>query len=142
MRTQAFDPYIADDAFERHTTQRVLSLDELLRTSDIVTLHVPLTVETRAMIGAAQLGLLRAGAIMINASRGEVADQQAALDALAAGALGGLAFDVFDPEPPNRSFPDDPRLILTPHIGGCTHEAKAAIGVKLWEKICAFYATA
>src|SRR5438105_3066464 len=53
----------------------------------------------------------------------------------------GLALDVFDPEPPTAGFADDPRLILTPHIGGCTFESKAAIGAKLFEKIAAFYAS-
>ena len=134
MRVQAFDPYIARQAM------LVESLDELLRTSDIVTLHVPLTEETRRMIGAPQIALMRRGAYLINAARGEVLDQQAALTALSGNHLAGLALDVFDPEPPPSGFPDDPRLILTPHIGGCTYEAKAAIGAKLYEKICAFYA--
>jgi D-3-phosphoglycerate dehydrogenase len=140
MRVQAFDPYISDADFVERQASRVGSLDELLRTSDIVTLHVPLTAETRRMIAAPQLAFMRAGAILINAARGEVVDQNAALAALAANRLGGLALDVFDPEPPSTGFPDDPRLILTPHIGGCTFEAKAAIGAKLYEKIAAFYA--
>jgi len=68
-----------------------------------------------------------------------VLDQKAALDALRSNHLAGLALDVFDPEPPTHPFPDDPRLILTPHIGGCTHEAKSAVGAKLYEKIVVFY---
>jgi D-3-phosphoglycerate dehydrogenase len=141
MRVHAFDPYISDADFVERQASRVGSLDALLRTSDIVTLHVPLTVETRRMIAAPQLEAMRPGAILINAARGEILDQSAALAALAANRLGGLALDVFDPEPPTTGFPDDPRLILTPHIGGCTFEAKAAIGAKLYEKIAAFYAT-
>ena len=137
VRAQAIDPYIADAAFG--SVRRETSLEELLRSSDIVTMHVPLTPETRGMVGRAQIDLLPRGAFLINAARGEVLDQRAALDALAADRLGGLALDVFDPEPPAGPFPDDPRLILTPHIGGCTWEAKAAIGEKLYEKICAFY---
>ncbi len=140
MRVQAFDPYISDTDFSERQASRVGSLDELLRASDIVTLHVPLTAETRRMIAAPQLAAMRPGAILINVARGEVLDQNAALGALAANRLGGLALDVFDPEPPSTRFPDDPRLILTPHIGGCTFEAKAAIGAKLYEKIAAFYA--
>ena len=140
MRVHAFDPYISDADFVERQASRVGALDALLRTSDIVTLHVPLTVETRRMIAAPQLEAMRPGAILINAARGEILDQSAALAALAANRLGGLALDVFDPEPPTTGFPDDPRLILTPHIGGCTFEAKAAIGAKLYEKIAAFYA--
>src|SRR5439155_19129922 len=121
--------------------KRVESLDRLLATSDIVTLHVPLTTETRRMIGMPQLERMPRGSVLITAARGEVVDQRAVLDALASGHLGGVAIDVFDPEPPNTTFPDDPRLILTPHIAGCTHECRSAIGEKLWRKIVEFYAT-
>jgi D-3-phosphoglycerate dehydrogenase len=138
-RVSAFDPYISDDDFAQRSATRVPSLDALLRSSDILTLHVPFTPETRSMIGASELAALPQGAIVINAARGEVLDVDAALDALSRNALGGLALDVYDPEPPTRTWPNDPRLILTPHIAGCTTEAKSAIGAKLYEKICAFY---
>jgi phosphoglycerate dehydrogenase-like enzyme len=139
MRVSAYDPYISDDDFAQRGATRVPSLDALLRASDIVTLHVPYTPETRVMIGANEIGSMPPGAIVINAARGEVLDVDAALDALSRNILGGLALDVYDPEPPARQWPDDPRLILTPHIAGCTTEAKSAIGAKLYEKICAFY---
>lgn len=132
MNVQAYDPYVA----EAH----VATLDELLRTSDILTLHVPLTDETRKMIGAAEIAKLRRGSYLINASRGEVLDQRAALAALADGHLAGVALDVFDPEPPDAPLPDDPRLILTPHIGGCSYEVKTTVGGRLYERIVEFYA--
>ena len=135
MRVSAVDPYITNF----YNAARIESLDDLLRTSGIVTLHVPLTDETRRMIGAREIASMPRGSILINAARGEVIDQAAALDALRSNHLGGLALDVFDPEPPRGGFPDDPRLILTPHIAGCTHEAKSAVGAKLFEKIAAFY---
>ena len=138
MRVAAIDPYISDDDFKERGATRVASLELLLRGSDIVTLHVPLTGETRGMIGGPQIAAMPRGSVLINAARGEVLDQNAALAALRSLHLGGLALDVFDPEPPAEGLPDDPRLILTPHIGGCTHEAKAAIGAKLYEKIIAF----
>ena len=72
---------------------------------------------------------------MINAARGEVLDLDAALAALASNHLGGLAIDVFDPEPPSRAFPDDPRLIVTPHIAGCTFEAKNDAAELLYAKL-------
>ena len=131
MDVQAYDPYVAD--------AKVETLDELLRTSDILTLHVPLTEETRKMIGAKEIAKLVKGSYLINASRGEVLDQQAALDALRSEHLAGLALDVFDPEPPVAPLPDDPRLILTPHIGGCSYEVKTTVGGRLFEKIAAFY---
>jgi D-3-phosphoglycerate dehydrogenase len=139
MRVAAFDPYISDQDFIDRGAVRITSADALLRDSDILTLHVPFTVETRSMIGAERLAMLPPGAIVINAARGEILDVAAALAALARNALGGLALDVYDPEPPTRIWPDDPRLILTPHIAGCTTEAKSAIGAKLYEKIRAFY---
>jgi len=114
MQVRACDPYVAEaDA----------TLDDVLR-CDVLTLHVPLTHETRNMIGANEIASMPRGAILINAARGEVLDLDAALSALANDHLGGLAIDVFDPEPPSRVFPDDPRLIVTPHIAGCTFEAK------------------
>jgi len=129
MTVAAYDPYVGE--------ARAESLDALLRGSDIVTLHVPLTEETRGMIAAPQLAAMPPGAFLINAARGEVLDTDAALAALAANHLGGLALDVFDPEPPSRSWPADPRLILTPHIAGGTHEARACIGSLLWDRIVA-----
>ena len=140
MRVTAFDPYISDDDFAQRGASRVTSLNALLRDSDIITIHVPFTAETRGMIGANEIASMPRGAIVINAARGEVLDVDAALAALARNGLGGLALDVYDPEPPTRRWPDDPRLILTPHIAGCTTEAKSAIGAKLYEKICAYYA--
>lgn len=133
MEPFAYDPYVAEATAP--------SLQALLTSSDIVTLHVPLTEETRGMIGAREIASMPRGAFLINAARGEVLDQRAALEALENGQLAGLAMDVFDPEPPVGGFPDDPRLILTPHVGGCSHECKMAIGARLYEKIVAFYAT-
>jgi phosphoglycerate dehydrogenase-like enzyme len=135
VHTSAYDPYISDF----HGTAPVGSLDALLSSSDIVTLHVPLTGETRRMISAPQLARMPRGSFLVNAARGEVLDQEAALDALAGHHLAGLALDVYDPEPPLAPLPHDPRLVLTPHIGGCSHECKAAIVDRLYEKISERY---
>ena len=132
MRVEAYDPYVP--------AARAPSLDALLSESDIVTLHVPLTQETRKMIGAREIALMPKGSYLINAARGEVLDQRAALEALASDHLAGLALDVFDPEPPDTPLPDDPRLILTPHIAGCSYEVKTTVGGKLYEKIVEYYA--
>jgi len=137
VQPAAYDPYIDDH--EARGATAAPSLDALLASSDIVTLHVPLTEETRRMIAAPQLARMRRGSFLINAARGEVLDQQAALDALASHHLAGLALDVYDPEPPPAPLPNDPRLILTPHIAGCSHECKSTIGETLYEKIAAFY---
>lgn len=136
MHVRAYDPYVEDFG----VAERV-DFKTLLAASDVLTLHVPLTSETRKMIGANEIASLKRGSFVINAARGEVLDQNAALAALQSNHLAGLALDVFDPEPPVGGFPDDPRLILTPHIGGCSFECKADIGALLYEKIAAFYAT-
>ncbi|MGZ8830626.1 MAG: NAD(P)-dependent oxidoreductase [Thermoanaerobaculia bacterium] len=140
MQVAAFDPYLSDGQVTERGATRAGSLQFLLSSSDIVTLHVPLTSETRRMIGARELEMMRAGSLLVNTARGEIIDQRAALAALASNHLAGLALDVFDPEPPKETFPDDPRLILTPHVAGCTFECRHAIGQKLWEKIVEFYA--
>jgi D-3-phosphoglycerate dehydrogenase len=131
MRVEAYDPYVPE--------ARVKTLEELVRNTDILTLHVPLTSETRKMIGADELAMLPRGSYLINASRGEVLDQNAALDALQRDHLAGVALDVFDPEPPTAPLPDDPRLILTPHIGGCSYEVKTTVGGQLFRKIAEYY---
>ena len=138
MRVVAYDPYITDFGIAK----RADSLIELIAASEIITLHVPLTDETRKMIAARELAMMKRGTIVINASRGEVLDTEAALASLVDhNHLGGLALDVFDPEPPRHPLPHDPRLILTPHIAGCTAESKTAAGVKLYEKLVEFYQT-
>jgi D-3-phosphoglycerate dehydrogenase len=138
MRVQAFDPYLSDDDFRERGAARAATLRELLATSSIVSLHVPLTAETRKVIDAAAIASMPRGSYLINAARGEVLDQDAALRALAEGQLAGLALDVFDPEPPVAPLPDDSRLILTPHVGGCSYECKGDIGALLYEKIVAW----
>ncbi|HET7712025.1 MAG TPA: NAD(P)-dependent oxidoreductase [Thermoanaerobaculia bacterium] len=138
MPVTALDPYLNKPDFAERGAMRAAGLQELLEQSDIVSLHVPLTDETRRMIGAGEIAQIRRGGILINAARGEVIDLAAALKALESNHLGGLALDVFDSEPPSIRFPDDPRLILTPHIAGCTHECRTASGERLYEKIVAF----
>jgi D-3-phosphoglycerate dehydrogenase / 2-oxoglutarate reductase len=117
------------------------TLDALLETADVVTLHVPETPQTAGMIGPAQLALMKPGAHLINASRGSVVDIGALADWLRTGRLGGAAIDVFPTEPksageefvsPLRNFEN---VILTPHIGGSTEEAQASIGSEVAGKL-------
>jgi len=110
------------------------SLQDLLAQSDFVTLHVPATAQTHNMIGAAELGRMRKGAYLLNASRGTVVDIPALASALRTGRLAGAAIDVYptEPEANGEGFETElrgiPNVILTPHIGGSTVEAQAAIG--------------
>jgi phosphoglycerate dehydrogenase-like enzyme len=98
----------------------VLPLDELLRQADIVTLHVPLTGTTRALIGARELALMKPSATIINTSRGQVIDEPALVAALQAGRLRAAGLDVFaqEPTPPDNPLLAMPNVVITPHIGG------------------------
>ncbi len=110
------------------------TLEELLASSDFVTLHVPETPQTKNMMGAAEIAQMRDGSYLINLSRGTVVDVEALASAVRSGKLGGAALDVYPEEPESNS--DDftsvvrglPNVILTPHIGGSTAEAQEAIG--------------
>ncbi|HYP97957.1 MAG TPA: phosphoglycerate dehydrogenase [Polyangiaceae bacterium] len=112
----------------------VATLDELLAEADYVSLHVPATPQTKNMIGARELGLMRKGTYLLNASRGTVVDIPALAAALKSGHLGGAAIDVFPQEPESNSDPFKSELqglknvILTPHVGGSTSEAQEMIG--------------
>jgi D-3-phosphoglycerate dehydrogenase len=136
MTIRAFDPYLTPSDFEQRGAAASPSLSDLLGDSDIVTLHVPLTEETRRILGRRELDLLPAGAFIINASRGPVLDTDAVLAALAEGKLGGVGLDVYESEPPERSWPHDSRLILTPHIAGCSAQSKESIGRLIYARIC------
>ena len=121
--------------------RQAASLQELLATSDIVSLHVPELPSTQWMIGAAEIAAMKPGAILINASRGTVVEIDPLADALRAGQLLGAAIDVFPVEPrTNKDEFTSPlrgldNVILTPHIGGSTMEAQANIGLEVAEKL-------
>ena len=106
-----------------------LALDELLAQADVVTLHVPLTADTRHLLDAGRIARMRPGAILINTSRGGIVDEAALAQALHAGVLRGAALDVFEAEPlpAGSALADAPNLILTPHIAGLTQEANTRV---------------
>jgi D-3-phosphoglycerate dehydrogenase / 2-oxoglutarate reductase len=139
MEVAAFDPYIALDEFARRGAVAAASLADLLRRSDIVSLHVPITSETAGMIDAAAIEQMPRGSFLINAARGGVVDTAAVAAALEIGHLAGVAFDVFATEPPGVVALPPERSIVTPHIAGCSAEAKESIGRSLYREICAFY---
>ncbi|QMV50420.1 phosphoglycerate dehydrogenase [Ewingella americana] len=124
--------------------QQIASLNELLQTSDVVTLHVPETLNTKDMIGAEQLAQMKPGSLLINASRGTVIDIPALCDALRSKHLSGAAIDVFPEEPATNSDPfhsplcEFDNVILTPHIGGSTMEAQEGIGLEVAGKLAKY----
>ncbi|KAJ1503421.1 hypothetical protein HMI56_002157 [Coelomomyces lativittatus] len=126
------------------TAQQLDSLDQVLKTADIVTLHVPETPETHLMIKKEQLKLMKKGAFLINASRGSVVEVNDLAEALHSGQLGGAAIDVYPTEPASNG-PDFkspligcPNTILTPHIGGSTEEAQRAIGYEVSKAVITY----
>jgi len=118
-RVRLYDPY-ADQRALRELGEPVAELDDLLRGCDVVSLHARLTPETRGMIGARELALLPAGAVVVNCARGALLDEEALCDSLESGRLAAAGLDVFAVEPP---LPDSrlrtaPRLVMTPHLAG------------------------
>ncbi|TQV67811.1 3-phosphoglycerate dehydrogenase [Exilibacterium tricleocarpae] len=130
MSVIACDPYLAPDSPAWDDTES-LELDALLRRADVVSLHVPLTDETRHLIDAAAIGTMKKDAILINAARGGIVDEAALAAALRAGELGGAALDVFEREPLSGAdgarFDDLSSLLLTPHIAGVTVESNVRV---------------
>jgi phosphoglycerate dehydrogenase-like enzyme len=117
-------------------------LDDLLKTSDVISIHVPLLPETQGMLGEPQLALMKAGAVLIQASRGGVLDEAALAASLQSGHLGGAAVDVYSKEPPDPENPllalqgDAARKILfTPHIAGVTRQASAYLYQTAWRNV-------
>jgi len=126
MAVQAHDPYVQDDVFQDARVERSGSIDELLGSAHVVSVHVPLLEETRGLIGAAAIGHMRRGAFLLNTSRGPIVDVEAVVEALRAGHLGGAGLDVFPSEPPDpRAFDGAPNLVVTPHAAFYSDESIA-----------------
>lgn len=138
MSVAAYDPLLpADHAAWAHAIRQPLT--ELLKDSDVVSLHVPLTDATRNMIDARAIATMRRGAILVNAARGGVVDEAALCESLRAGHLGGAALDVFAREPVDAAagalFAGVPNLILTPHIAGVTEESNVRVSAVTAEAV-------
>jgi D-3-phosphoglycerate dehydrogenase len=136
--------YDIEDKLVLGNSEQVKSLSELLEISDVVSLHVPETAETKNLIGADEIAKMKKGAILINASRGTVIDIDALVAALDSGHLSGAAIDVYPVEPksnheefvsPLRGFDN---VLLTPHVGGSTQEAQQNIGIEVAGKLAKY----
>lgn len=137
-----FDPAPRDPEAARALGAQPLSLEKLLETADVVTLHIPLIPSTQGLIGASQLAAMKPGAILIQASRGGIVDESALAASLNSGHLGGAAIDVYSDEPPP---PDNPlllltgdaarRILFTPHIAGVTRQATSFLLRSAWRNV-------
>lgn len=140
MAVQAFDALLDDDdpAFAESGV-RCAGLDELIRGSDVLSLHVPLAESTRGMIGPGRIAAMKPGAVLINTARGGIVDEPALAQALRSGRLAGAAVDVFgaEPLPASPHFQDCPNLILTPHVAGLSVEANQRVSSLIAQRVLA-----
>jgi D-3-phosphoglycerate dehydrogenase/(S)-sulfolactate dehydrogenase len=139
MRVLAFDPFISADAAQKLGVELV-DLNALWAQSDVISLHVPLTEQTRNLVNAGVLAKVKKGAILVNCARGGIVDEKALAEALASGHLGGAAMDVFEKEPPPADHPlfKFDNFVCTPHIGASTEEAQSAVAIAIAEQLVAF----
>jgi D-3-phosphoglycerate dehydrogenase / 2-oxoglutarate reductase len=136
MRVIAYDPYIAPAVGEKVGAEMV-SLENLLAQADVITVHTPLTDETRGMIGAREISRMKDGVILVNCARGGIYEEGALAEALAGGKVAGAAIDVFEDEPPARDHPllNAKNVIVSPHIGANTIEAQDRVAVQTAEMV-------
>jgi phosphoglycerate dehydrogenase-like enzyme len=137
-----YDPALKDKSRADALGATALALDDLLKTADVVTLHVPLMAATRNLIGAPQLALMKKDAVLINAARGGVVDEAALAQALTDNRIAGAAVDVYSIEP---AAADNPllqltgdaasRLLLTPHVAGVTRQSAAFLFKASWQNV-------
>jgi D-3-phosphoglycerate dehydrogenase len=129
MKVIGFDPFLSPERAGQLGIESVSGLDQLLPRCDFLTVHTPLTDETRNLIGAAQLAQLRRGARVLNCARGGIISEEALAEALRSGHLAGAALDVFVQEPPPANHPllALPNVVTTPHLGASTAEAQASV---------------
>ncbi|MBU2260349.1 MAG: hydroxyacid dehydrogenase [Proteobacteria bacterium] len=124
MKVIAFDPYVKPEAAGELGVVLCTRMDDVFRQADVVSLHTPLTPETRGFVNEAKLRLMKPTAFLVNFSRGEVVDEKALYEALKTGVIAGAAIDVYDPEPPLKDNPlfELENIILSPHSAALTQE--------------------
>ena len=149
MKVAAYDPYVDAAAMKEKGADKAETLEELCAISDYISLHTPLTGETRGMISEKEFAQMKDGAILINCARGGVVDEAAAKAALLSGKLAGFSTDVLVNELVGKGLGDNARLeselfgvrgfTASPHIGGSTHEAYDGIGEHIVGKVAEFF---
>ena len=137
MTVLAYDPYLSASRATALQVELVETLDDLLPRADFITLHMPSTPETRHMLNAEKIALMKKGVRIINAARGDLIEVNALAEALKSGHVAGAAIDVYEVEPPAADFPlrDLPNVVLTPHLGASTAEAQENVGIEVAQSI-------
>ncbi len=138
MHVVGYDPFLSRELFHRIGVEPVDTLDEAFQRADVLSLHMPLTPETRGLVGERELGLLKPGALIVNTARGPLVDLDALDAALESGTLGGVALDVFPSEPPApHPLFERPNVLITPHLAASTREAQDRAGEQVAEQVVA-----
>ncbi len=133
MRVLAYDPYLAASRARAMQVELIEGLDDILPRADFISMHMPLTPETKHMLDARRLGLCKPGVRLVNCARGGLVDEAALLAALESGQVAGAALDVFEVEPPPADFPlrANAKMVFTPHLGASTAEAQESVGIEI-----------
>jgi len=141
MQVIAYDPYISPEAAEKLGVTMV-SLDELLESADFITVHTPLSKDTRGLLDAKAFARMKQGVYVINCARGGIVKEKDLLEALNSGKVAGAALDVFEEEPTkNMELVSHPNVICTPHLGASTDEAQINVAVAIAEQMVAYLTT-
>ena len=137
MRVIAYDPFVAADRFRELGVERLDTCDEVYAVAEFLTLHLPLTAETRGSLNTAAFANMRDGVRFVNAARGELVDEAALLDALRSGKVAGAALDVFSAEPYSGPLLELDNVVVTPHLAASTGEAQDRAGIIVAEQVAA-----
>lgn len=143
MRVLAYDPYLTEARAKDIGAELVQELDGIYRQADFITVHMPVTAETRQMLNAAAFAKMKPGVRLVNCARGEIINETDLLAALESGKVAGAALDVFSTEPlaADHPFRKHPALVLTPHLGASTAEAQEKCGIEVAEIITGYLLT-
>jgi D-3-phosphoglycerate dehydrogenase len=136
MEVIGYDPFLSEERAEKLGV-KLGSVDDICRNADFITVHTPLTNETRHMISAPQFAVMKKGVRLINCARGGIVNEYALVDAINDGIVAGAAFDVFEEEPPTMEHPflNNPKIIVTPHLGASTVEAQENVAIDVSEEV-------
>jgi D-3-phosphoglycerate dehydrogenase len=137
MEVLVADPFV-NETLVREWESKLVDLPELLASSDVISLHVPLSDETRNVINEQALRSMKPGAVLINCARGGLVDEKALVKVLDEGHLAGAALDVFAEEPPESEITSHPRIVCTPHLGASTEEAQRSVAAQIAEQVHAY----
>lgn len=136
MTVYGYDPFLTEERAEKLGV-RLATVEDVIRDADFITVHTPLTPETRHMIGKEQFAKAKKGLRIVNCARGGIIDEKALIEAIDAGIVAGAAFDVFEEEPPapDHPFLSHPKVIVTPHLGASTVEAQENVAIDVSEQL-------